>query len=213
MDKQCCRLCREQRQIQCIDGADNRTYFLCEHCFLIYVHSDHFLTIEEERRRYETHNNSIKNKGYVAFLNRIIQPMLHYIRPGMHAIDYGCGPGPTLSKLLGRKGITCTDYDPIFYPAQIPADYDFIFSTETFEYFFSPRDEIIKLSMMLKPGGYLGLMTECWKSTEQIATWYYTRDPAHVSFYHQCTLQYISDIFVFRIIHTDDQRVFILQKK
>ena len=213
MDKQCCRLCREQRQIQCIDGSDNRTFFLCERCLLIYVHSDHFLTMKEERKRYETHNNSIRNEGYVAFLNRIIQPMLHYIRPGMHGIDYGCGPGPTLSKLLEREGITCTDYDPIFYPAPIRSAFDFIFSTETFEHFFSPRDELIKLSAVLKPGGYLAVMTECWTSTEQVATWYYTRDPTHVSFYHERTLTYICDAFGFKLIHTDNQRVFILKKK
>jgi len=209
---QVCRLCDEQDRLQRVYGADSRIYFLCRQCMLISVDSRYFLSNDEERARYETHNNMIENKGYVEFLNRVIQPMLKYIQPGMAGVDYGCGPGPILSQLVHQAGIECDDYDPIFYPKPLSDRYDFVFSTETFEHFFYPKREIEKLSALISPGGYLGVMTGMWDSIERFKTWYYTRDPTHVSFFHRDTLDYMCKTFGFTELYTSDKRVIILQK-
>ncbi len=195
-----------------LNGADDRVYYLCSRCMLISVDSRYFLSVDDERARYETHNNTIENEGYVTFLNRIIKPMLEFITPGMIGVDYGCGPGPTLSQLVRRAGIECDDYDPIFYPGQLRTQYDFIFCTETFEHFFYPKQEIEKISTLLVPGGFLGVMTELWGSVKQFETWYYTRDPTHVSFYHRDTFDYICQTAGFVKRYSDDKRVIVLEK-
>lgn len=208
-----CPLCNNLSKRSNVNGADDRRYYVCGRCQLIAADSVHFLNKEDERARYETHNNSIENKGYVEFLNRIVEPMLAYIRPGMTGLDYGCGPGPVLSELLRKENIDCEFYDPLFFPEPIQGKYDFIVSTETFEHFYKPRYEIEKLSAMLPAGGYLGIMTELWDTEEQFETWYYTRDPTHVSFYHMKTIEFISREFGFNIVYSDNKRVFILVKQ
>ncbi len=207
-----CRLCNEQSRLQKLNGADDREYYLCQSCNLISVDSRYFLSVDEERARYETHNNTIENEGYVNFLNRIIDPMLEFIEPGMRGVDYGCGPGPTLSQLVRRKGIDCDDYDPIFYPGQLRQQYDFVFCAETFEHFFYTEAEIEKLATLLVPDGFLGVMTEMWESVDQFKTWYYTRDSTHVSFYHRTTFDYMCRSFGFEKRYSDDTRVIVVQK-
>jgi len=40
----------------------------------------------DEKSHYETHGNSIENSGYVAFLNRLVEPMLPYLEDGMREL-------------------------------------------------------------------------------------------------------------------------------
>ena len=93
-----------------------RRYWHCRTCDLVFVDADALPTPQQEKEIYVRHQNSPEHPGYVAFLQRIIQPALPYLNPTMHGLDYGCGPGPTLSVLLKRAGIHCQDYDPIFFP-------------------------------------------------------------------------------------------------
>ncbi len=207
-----CPLCGESRQISPVPGADAREYFLCGNCCLVFVDSRFHPSQAEARKRYEQHNNSPDDAGYVAFLNSVLKPMLGLIRTGMRGLDYGCGPGPALSGLVRRAGIECSDFDPLFFPEPPQPPYDFIFSTETFEHFFNPRSEIEKLRNMLADDGYLGVMTELWDSIGRFKTWHYSRDFTHVSFYHSRTFEYIRAEFGFEKVFDDGRRVFVLKK-
>jgi len=40
----------------------------------------------------------------------------------LHGLDYGCGPGPTLSVMLREKGFKMADYDPFFKPMPLIDD-------------------------------------------------------------------------------------------
>jgi len=185
---------------------------VCGRCRLIGVSPEHFLSAPEEKNRYLTHNNSIGQQGYVDFLNRAILPSLKYLRQSMLGLDYGCGYAPTLSVLLANRGFRCENYDPCFIENPLNKKYDYLFSTEVFEHFFHPGREMARITALLKPGGLLIVMTERWSDLRQFRTWYYTRDPAHVAFYHRKTFDYICDAFGFFELFDDGRSVLLLRK-
>jgi len=208
-----CRLCLNQTGIERVKGRDKREYLLCPQCHIILADSKHFLTPEQEKARYSAHQNSINDKGYVDFLYQAITPAVRFLPKGARCLDYGCGPGPTLSLLLEKEGLTCDDYDPFFRDAGLAPPYDAVFSTETFEHFRHPAKDIAKVAGLVHDGGHLVVMTEMWKTSEHFRNWYYPGDPTHVAFYHRSTFDYIARKFGFAIVHTDGERVVIMQKR
>lgn len=207
-----CGLCSGKTLHQ-VRGADERVYRLCPRCRLIGVSPEYFLSDAEEKKRYLSHNNSIGQPGYVDFLNRAVLPALKYLHPSMLGLDYGCGYAPTLSVLLARRGFRCEDYDPCFVENPLNKKYDYLFSTEVFEHFFHPRREIAGITGLLKPGGLLTVMTERWSGLRRFRNWYYTRDPAHVAFYHRKTFDYIRHEFGFVELFDDGRSVMLFRKE
>ncbi|MCH8495322.1 MAG: class I SAM-dependent methyltransferase [Balneolales bacterium] len=134
-------------------------------------------------------------------------------RSGLHALDFGCGPGPVLSLILRENGIRCVNYDPIYYPDWPETTFNLIFSTETFEHFHQPGETISQINDLLQPGGILCVMTEQWTDISRFSSWSYTRDDTHVCFYHTDTFQWICEKFGYEILYNDRKRVIILQKR
>ncbi len=208
-----CPLCFNKESFVVVEGPDSRMYRECKKCSLIFTESRFLPSKESERKRYLTHNNGIQYKGYINFLNQAIEPALPLLTNKMQGLDFGCGPEPTLSVLLEKKGFSCDNYDPFFFP-EMPGDaYDFVFATECFEHFFFPEKEIQRIKNLLKPEGILIVMTETWKSAEAFKTWYYPKDFTHVSFYHNQTFDFIAAKFGFKAIESNKERVMILQKE
>lgn len=112
----------------------------------------------------------------------------------MTGLDYGCGPGPTLSVMLEERGFAMEIYDPFFAPEAgvLQRCYDFITCTETVEHFHSPADEFNQLNRLLRPGSWLGVMTEMMPEEGAFADWYYVRDPTHVCFYRRQTMDWLA---------------------
>lgn len=208
-----CPLCLVFDRTIPVSGADQRRYFLCGNCSLIFADPSHHLSLAQQRTHYLNHDNRIDNPGYVEFLNRVVEPMLPHLDGSMRGLDYGCGPGPILSRLLHRQGIACDNYDPLFADHPLQPPYDFIFSTECFEHFHRPEVEIRRISSFLKAGGLLGIMTERWTTLEDFASWYYTLDPTHACFFHERTLDFICDRYGFTFEWRDESRVAILRLK
>jgi predicted TPR repeat methyltransferase len=85
-------------------------------------------------------------------------------------------------------------YDP-FYAADagvFDERYDFITSTEVFEHLANPGREIGRLLTLLRPGGWLGIMTKRAGAEEAFPRWHYIQDPTHVSFFSEATFSYIA---------------------
>lgn len=207
-----CSLCGSTTNHKLSPDNDSRYYFHCLNCQLIFVHPDFHLPRDKEKSRYMLHDNAINNEGYVSFLKKAIDPMIGFIRPGMDGLDYGCGPAPVLSQILAQKNIRCHNYDPVFGIEHPMQSYDFIFATECFEHFYFPAEEIRKIVNLLRPEGYLAVMTNLWDSTERFNTWYYKRDPTHVSFFHRDSLAYIMQKHELTQAHCDNDRVIIFKK-
>ncbi len=207
-----CPLCNNHTSTFEKKPFNNNIYFFCSVCKLVFLSPNSYLGADEEKKRYALHQNNIEAKGYVEFLNRIIEPSLTYINKTMHGLDYGCGPDSVLSKLLNLQNIECDYYDPFFFPSLLNKKYDFIFATECFEHFFSPSKELETIISHLKPGGYLSIMTEFNVNPDNFLDWYYIKDPTHVCFYSLDTFEYISQKFGFEIVYLDKNRSIILRK-
>jgi len=207
-----CPLCGNRDISQSLTSAIDLNYWLCAQCKLIFADRSELPEPDAEKERYLTHQNGIQYPGYVKFLNQAVKPTLQFLKPGMRGLDYGCGHTPTLSILLRRKGFYCDVYDPLFYPDLPDGLFDFVFVLEVAEHFFHPREEIIKLDNLLHPGGMMTIMTLFWIDAKRFSDWYYPKDFTHVSFYHTQTMQSICELFGFKQIYSDNERIAILKK-
>lgn len=155
-----------------------------------------------ERSRYEMHENDPGDVRYRRFLDRLREPLMARLMPGAQGLDYGSGPGPTLAPMLEEAGFAMRVYDPFFAPDPAATDrtYDFITCTETAEHFFAPGVEFDRLDALLRPGGWLGIMTQMRDEAESFESWWYVRDPTHVCFYHDATVRWIADRYGWQLV-------------
>jgi len=188
-----CPLCGSRR-IPPFAVREGRRFLRCRRCDLIFLDPAQRLGPGEERARYETHRNDPADPDYRAFLDRLLGPLVERLTQGARGLDYGSGPGPTLSRMLTEAGYPTVDYDPFFAPREEVLDrrWDFVTCSETAEHFFDPGREFRRLDRMLAPGGWLGLMTGIVTDDVDFGTWWYVRDPTHVAFYSPETLSWIA---------------------
>lgn len=149
---------------------------------------------KDEHAEYLRHENDPGDPGYRKFLSRLAAPLLDQLAPGLQGLDYGCGPGPALAAMLCEAGHSMALFDPFFQPDQQPLTetYDFITCTEVAEHFHRPAQEFDRLDAMLRPGGWLGVMT-CFQTDDaRFANWHYRKDPTHVVFYRETTFRIIA---------------------
>lgn len=182
--------------------AHGRSFLRCERCLLTFVDPRDRLSCDDERARYDTHDNRPDDPGYRAFLDRLAEPLTARLPAGAEGLDYGSGPGPTLSVMMAERGFSVSIYDPFFAPdpAALGRSWDFITCTETAEHFFRPGEEFRRLDGLLREPGWLGLMTQVLEAPmsddpHAFESWWYVRDPTHVSFYRPETLEWIATTF------------------
>lgn len=189
-----CPLC-EGEEVEAFADVEGRPYLRCPVCALTFLHQGHHLDPARERARYETHENDPSDLGYRSFLDRLARPLVRRLEPGMEGLDYGAGPGPTLSLMLSERGFPTAIWDPFFAPdpAALQRTYDFVTCTETAEHFFRPGEEFRRLDDLLRTPGWLAVMTRILEEDEGFETWWYVRDPTHVCFYRRETLAWIAD--------------------
>jgi SAM-dependent methyltransferase len=163
----------------------DKRYFRCLECDLVFLDPRNRLQREEEAAHYALHQNDPDDAGYRTFLSRLAVPILARLAPASEGLDYGCGPGPALAAMLGEAGHRVTLYDPMFQQDELALQrrYDFVVCSETAEHFFQPLDEFKRLFALLRPGGLLGVMTAFPPDTPAaFLRWHYPRDPTHVMF-------------------------------
>ena len=188
-----CPLCETQHVVRY--HRDNaREYFLCKACSLVYVPPRFFLPWEAEKAHYELHENDPLDLGYRKFLGRLAEPLMQNLAPGAKGLDFGCGPGPTLSVMLAEKGFPTAIYDPVF---ERNADvwskrYDFVTASEVVEHLHRPRFELERLWACLNVGGVLGIMTKRRFDSHSFADWHYKSDPTHVVFFADDTFHWLA---------------------
>lgn len=189
------------------------TYFHCLDCGLVFANPDERLSPHEEKKRYDQHQNSPGDSGYRNFLNQLFSPLSEVIPPNSFGLDYGSGPGPTLSVMFEEAGYRMNIYDPFYAQDSdvLQKQYDFITTTETVEHFYSPAEEFKKLWDLLKPGGFLGIMTLMLPNPEEFSSWHYIKDDTHVAFYSQKTFRWLADLWSAKLTFHGN-RVIILQK-
>ncbi|MCH1919073.1 class I SAM-dependent methyltransferase [Shewanella sp. A3A] len=208
-----CPLCHSQQAKLPVAARVPRDYWHCKECALIFMAPQHRLSLADEHAYYATHDNNPEDAGYLKFLSRLALPLAAHLRAGMHGLDFGCGPGPAMPTLLAPYQVSCDNYDPYFFPIALQPQYDFILSSECFEHFHQPDQELAKLVALLPKDGLLGVMTDTWQSHEQFYDWHYTRDPTHVSFFHRDTYDWLCQHYGLEVVEWLPPRVMVLKKR
>lgn len=171
-----------------------RPYFSCAHCRLIFVPPTYHLSPDLEKKRYNQHENNDKDLDYRTFLNQLAQPLKERLKPNSSGLDFGSGPGPTLSLMLQEAGHTMSIYDPFYAdnPILLERCYDFITATEVAEHLHHPGLELHHLWAQVNPDGLLGIMTQLVPTDRPFLDWYYIKDPTHVCFFSPETWAWLS---------------------
>jgi len=211
-DNNICPLCRNDN-LQSYYEGQGRSYLLCNHCDLVFVPKEQLPGLDVEKIKYDQHQNSPQDSGYRAFLSKLFMPMQKFIESKRYGLDFGSGPGPTLSKMFEESGYKIDIYDIFYAPNEevFENKYDFITTTEVVEHLHKPREELMRLAGMIKDGGVLGVMTAFRPSKEQFASWYYKNDVTHVRFFTPKTFEYLSKMLDMKIVYINEG-VVIFQK-
>lgn len=174
--------------------VDDRDYWRCDACEATFVPPSQRPAVADERAEYLLHRNDADDPAYRAFLARLAEPLLSRLAPGSAGLDHGCGPAPALAAMLEAAGHVMRVWDPLFAPdpAALTHTYDFITCTEVVEHFHDPAAEFARFDRMLRPGGWLGVMTCFQTDDDRFARWHYRRDPTHVVFYREATFRHIA---------------------
>jgi hypothetical protein len=208
-----CPLCRAQGIGEFY--ADKRRNFLhCPACGLVFVPPSQFLSREDEKKRYDLHQNSPDDAGYRRFLGRLFIPLEQRLAPESNGLDFGSGPAPTLSRMFEEAGHPMATFD-LFYdnvPAALNEQYDFITTTEVVEHLREPGKELDRLWACLKRGGWLGIMTKFSVDRAAFPRWYYKDDPTHIGFFSRSAFAWMAAEWNAELIIPDDD-VVLLRKR
>ena len=191
-----------------------RSYRLCLRCALIFVPDIYYLSSGEEKAQYDLHQNHPQDLAYRKFLSQLFNPLTRKTPPPATGLDYGSGPGPTLSVMLEEAGYDMKIYD-IFYataPQVLERRYDFISCTEVVEHLHQPGRVIAELFGRLHPGGWMGIMTRLTNSRIAFVAGHYHVDPTHVCFFSRDSFSYLANELDAHLEIVSDQ-VILLQKR
>ena len=204
-----CTLCGGASEFFHKDSA--RRYFRCQGCRLVMADPRTWPTREDEKSYYDLHQNAPSDLGYRRFLNRIFEPLNARLAAKSRGLDFGSGPGPTLSVMFTEAGHIMQIYDPFYAPAPavLQSQYDFVTASEVVEHFHQPGDEFAKLWSLVNPRGWLGIMTKRLRNPDSFTRWHYKQDPTHVSFFSLETFHWLADHLQAECtVHGDDVVLF-----
>ncbi len=189
-----CIVC-ESSLIEDFYTSDEKKHWKCNTCAAKFLDTIHYVDEETEKGRYLEHKNIIDDPGYRKFLSKLSDPLKSKLAPNSKGLDFGCGHGPALEDMLKSDGFEVDLYDPFFFPDKkvFSKKYHFISCTETAEHFHDPRKEFNSFDNLLMPGGWLGIMTSFLTTDDAFESWYYRRDPTHVTFYSEKTFEVIAE--------------------
>jgi SAM-dependent methyltransferase len=189
-----CPLCLASDNSTLFHTDRSRDYFRCGICNLVHVPPSQHPTRDDERAEYDKHQNSPGDTGYRTFLSRLFDPLNERLKPESYGLDFGCGPGPTLSVMFEEAGHQVEVYDPLYAPNDktLAKEYDFITASEVIEHLHEPARELERLWSILRPGGWLGIMTKLALDEEAFSKWHYKNDLTHVCFFSEETMEWLS---------------------
>jgi SAM-dependent methyltransferase len=210
-----CHICDKPTDLFIHEKTDI-TYYHCKACEYIFKSPTCYQAIEEQKVRYDLHENNEADEGYRAYFQRFLDFVLPFVGKPETALDFGCGRSRLLAKLLREKGIECDAYDPLYHPtiAYDSKKYELIVSTEVFEHLHQPKEVFEKLLNRLEEGGYMALQTQFHPNdTEAFKKWYYHQDPTHIVFFTAHTFKVLCKIFGCRFIGDNGKNMVVIKKR
>ncbi|NPD45689.1 MULTISPECIES: class I SAM-dependent methyltransferase [unclassified Lentimicrobium] len=203
-----CTLCSSE-----LINKKDAYYYHCDTCKALVKDKKYYLSSDEEKARYETHNNDVNDIGYQNFTLPITNYVTKNCSPNHKGLDFGSGTGPVISSMLKKLGFDIEQYDPFFAPNPKPLihQYDYILSCEVFEHFHQPKLEIDRLFSLLNKNGILLIMTMLYIENIDFGGWNYRNDDTHVFIYRKETIEYIAEEWKLEIDVLTD-RLIVLRK-
>jgi len=188
-----CRLCDSACSIE-LFSDDFRSYFHCEKCGLIFVPARDHVCGDEEKSRYDLHDNSACHEGYVRFLNEIVTIIEAQCSPSDHLLDYGSGKNSVLSRILKERGYGCTAYDPLYGigAGALAKSYDAIILNEVIEHVRDLRNEALLIKKAAGNTGTIIIRTRRYPSLDTFSGWWYKNDITHINFFSRQTLTHFA---------------------
>lgn len=188
-----CPLCNTNTKL--FFKSSKKEYYKCSTCFSISLNPTCYLSSEQERKRYQEHNNDVHDPRYQKFVEPIIKAVKKSFKKIDYGLDFGCGTGPVISKLLRDTDYRIATFDPFFDNnlKVFQTSYNYIVCCEVIEHFHNPLQEFRLLKSLLKSGGKLYCMTELYEENIDFDKWYYKNDDTHVIFYQIKTFDWIKD--------------------
>ena len=179
----------------------NDQFYDCNICSALVKDKKFYLSAEEEKIRYEAHNNDVNDVGYQKFTSPITNYILENYLPKHKGLDFGSGTGPVISSELHKKQYSIVQYDPFFAPDKntLNNKFDYILSCEVFEHFYNPKEEIEMLISKLNKNGVLLIMTLLYNENIDFKSWFYKNDPTHVFIYRKETIEFIARTYNLKI--------------
>lgn len=215
MSEHVCKICGQKTK-PWIHPKTKALFHECEFCEFIFKDESLYVSLDEEKKTYDKHENDEDNIGYVNYLFNFYESAIKpYVKSGS-ILDFGSGPNPVFQSILKKEGYDVTIYD-YFYAPNInyrEKQYDLISSIEVIEHLQDPLKICHEFKSLLKPGGYLSLMTLFHpRNFNDFKDWFYIRDVTHVSFYTPKTIKIIANMLDMEFIDTNDYRYAVLRKK
>lgn len=186
-----CILCNSPTEL--FYEIKNKKYYKCQNCSSLMLDPLNYVNSDQERGRYEIHNNDINDTRYQKFVYPIVEAVKSNYNTKHLGLDYGAGPGPVIASLLQKEGYHLNLYDPYFhiYPENLAKKYDYIICSEVIEHFHKPYEEFKGLANMLNENGRIFCLTSLYDEDIDFGGWNYKNDETHVFFYHKDALEWI----------------------
>lgn len=189
-----CPLCGYRHAEFFFDDCKNfqQRYYRCMICDVVFVAPQYRLSEAEEKTRYDMHNNDY-SEPYIDFLSRLATPMLAQLSLRSTGLDFGSGRSQAMAEIFRQAGHTCDCYDIFYYPDTVlrPRHYDFLVASEVIEHLYEPQTVIEQWLALLKPQGFLGIMTGLRPPEADFPDWWYKNDPTHVMLFSAATFTYL----------------------
>lgn len=190
-----CPLCLAQK-IEKYSEDKIRSYHLCSFCQLVFVAREDLISFDQEKERYEAHENNPDDEGYSKYLQKIVIEIKPQLPETGKGLDFGCGKTTILADHLKNLNYEMDSYDAYFLKDESIWDkqYDFIILSEVIEHLRMPRQEMRQLMRVLKPQGKLFIKTKYMPSSKaEFDQWFYKRDSTHVQFFSPESMGYLQN--------------------
>ena len=208
-----CIIC-DAKAVSFEDTQLDKIFFQCHSCGLIFLDKKFYISLDDEKKQYDYHNNSLENEGYVKMLN----DFLDFTLESLHlksVLDFGSGPTPVLVELLKQRGLHVEYFDKFYQPKKVYENkkYDLITSTEVFEHLENPKETLKLLANHLSSNGAISIMTLFHTNREDdFLKWWYRRDPTHITFFTPKTIEIMAKECGLKVLKHDNKRVILLSK-
>ena len=207
-----CLICHNKTEEHEDIKLNIKTY-KCNKCQYIFKDPKSFWTLDEQKNRYDLHQNYPDDFGYQEYFRSFIDfvdPNRDKIR---NVLDFGSGESTLLANMLSKMGFKTISFDPIYHPSiqYQKQKYDLITSVEVFEHLHNPHEVFTQLISLLNSGGVLALRTEFAPQTmEEYFRWYYRLDPTHIGFFSLNSIEYLAKSHGYKCIKDNAKNMILI---